>query len=626
MQPKTMVERDARKFGVLLLMGLCWSLSGLAQEATSKPSSPVATKEILLTEPRAKHQADGSLPKGWDQTRLERADGLYFDGQRLTVRELIEALRAGKKQVDQLLIKVAPRVHFRRLQGVAQVLNNANLGITTLKWASTDQPRRTFPLVFIRSSMGLFRFENGRLVFEGGFGTNLGEEVRKTLEDAAKKIFEAEKDRLPMRLELKDNQDPKSIDWWLNNKHLKSEKHNERIALLQEEVRNKKEEAGSVTLALAPNHSIMCGDLVPVYIAAKNAGAQLIAITNASESLGLGEFSWTIRGPRWLPRVINQTLMALAKTQAPGGSWPTSRRGDITRLGSTALALLAFLGEFHTPEEGQYKDNVAGALQFLRSKQRADGSIIDETSGFSFDHVLATYALVEAYGLTGDDELEEAAGPAFRFLMRCRNKEGVWGKTGAGAKADLVVTAWCVCVLKSAQDSGFDLPEDAFAKISKWLDSVVDSKKGSIASRSKSGRVTTLVGLADEFYGRHTESLTAIGLMMKARCGAKVESDKTISLGVNRLLQAPPRGGDALGLPDLDYLFFGALTMNAFDGPHWDGWRPGLNDAVQGYINQSGGGEKGTVKKMMKADATVLSMVSLCLELSYRYAENHKDN
>jgi hypothetical protein len=610
-------------------LGLAAAIIGMAAVFTgAQEKTPEAKAEsapsIELTEPRVEPNADGTFADGWNATRLARADGLIYSDQRMTVREFIEAVGADTLNGHPLTIVVSPAIRFKRLQGVAQAVTNAKLGVAEIRWSTADQSQLTFPLVFASNPFNNIRIENGQVLIGSGVLGEVGEDFVELLADLTKRREEQAKTRVALGLTLVNKKKSTQMDWRLSNKKIDRK---DALVQMKAALVAKKKNEGKATLAFAPDHLIRCGDIQAVFAAAKQAGAEATEITNGSDTASFSKaFGWNTRDPSWLPRAIDNALKALFRSQSPRGGWQTTRNGDIGNIGATSLALLAFLGEFHTPEEGKYKDAVASGLQFLLSKQKQDGSLVGEISGFSFDHVLGTYALIETYGQTGDDAHAEAARSAFRFLMRCRGKQGAWGKSGPSDTPDLVVTAWAATALKSADDCGLDVPEEAWTKLGKWVESLTDAKTAKIKSRQGDKRITTLVGVADEFFGRHHESLRSLALLIRARCDQDIESNKALALGVTGLQTAPPDSESVFGLPDLDYLYFGAMVMNAFGNPAWQPWRHGLNSCVESHFKKVGGNETREVRRMMNADATELSLLSLCLQLSYRYAQTHEDD
>ncbi len=609
---------------ILVLLVFCSHVGLRAQVSDPEVNSPLV---IELTEPPCVLEADGSLPEGWDTKRIARADGLYFSGQRMTVRGLIEKLRQSKTKGAEFTILVSPFVPFKRVIQVSHALMGASLELEPTTWATTRKPTKRFPIIFAASQANLkLRLVDGKLVFEGGADLDLGEELMASLKKFVEKQEKEQKTWVSLTWKSSDEGPFEQLLWRLNEADLTEKSSKKKYVLLEETLVAKMDKDGAATLAFAPDLNVFCGHVMKAYEVAEKAGALPTVITNATPSMGR-VFSRVSVGPRWVPRSIERTLAVLASTQGDHGSWTTKLDGDISNLGATSLALLSFLGEFHTPEEGKYKEAVAAGVRYLLSKQQRNGSLAQDVSGFSLDHVLGTFALIELGGQTDDDEHNEAASKALKFLLRCRNKEGVWGRSGPQSKSDLVVTAWVCLVLQSADDCDLDLPEDIKTRANSWVDSIMDEKTGHIPLVSEGKRLTTVKGVANEFIGRHDSSLTSLGLVVKNFCGKTMADDSRVTAAVNEVARALPGIDPALGPPDLDYLHFGARAINQFGGSYWQAWRGNLNSAVDAYFTGSRGEEPGAGRSVIgKIDPVELSILSLSLELSYRYALSHKDD
>ncbi len=89
-----------------------------------------------------------------------------------------------------------------------------------------------------------------------------------------------------------------------------------------------------------------------------------------------------------------------------------------------------------------------------------------------YSHGLATIALSEAYGLSGDKQVGQAAGRAVDFILRAQNKKDGGWRYNPGDAGDTSVVGWQLMALKSAHMAGISFSGDAFNQTSKWLDSV----------------------------------------------------------------------------------------------------------------------------------------------------------
>ena len=133
-------------------------------------------------------------------------------------------------------------------------------------------------------------------------------------------------------------------------------------------------------------------------------------------------------------RAVAAALDWLTRHQNVDGSWSLTnyasrcRRGNVcsgegkiekVSIGATALALLPFLGAGHEhTSRGPYKRQVDKAIRWLMQKQLSSGAMF-EGPLVMYEHGMATVALCEAYGMTGDVKVREAAQKAC-----CIHREG----------------------------------------------------------------------------------------------------------------------------------------------------------------------------------------------------------
>ena len=89
-----------------------------------------------------------------------------------------------------------------------------------------------------------------------------------------------------------------------------------------------------------------------------------------------------------------------------------------------------------------------------------------------YQHALATQALCEGYGTSGDPFLKQAAQKAVDFLIFAQNPGlGGW-RYEARQDCDTSVTGWVVLALMTALDAHFKVP--GFQRARDWIDSVTE--------------------------------------------------------------------------------------------------------------------------------------------------------
>ena len=194
-----------------------------------------------------------------------------------------------------------------------------------------------------------------------------------------------------------------------------------------------------------------------------------------------------VEGPRDPAReALERALTWIVRQQQPDGHWSMtgpypegaqSREAD-TDTGATALALLALLGDGHSPIVGKHQTAVDKGVRWLIGQQQPSGDLFDGheqgRSAHFYAHSQATMALCEALALSGDESIRPAAEKAAAFLVAAQNPRlGGWKYRPLGAEGigDLSVTGWALMALHTARIAQIDVPPETFLLASSFLDS-----------------------------------------------------------------------------------------------------------------------------------------------------------
>lgn len=159
---------------------------------------------------------------------------------------------------------------------------------------------------------------------------------------------------------------------------------------------------------------------------------------------------------------LMKALWWLAKVQNPDGSW-----GTAAQQAYTGLALLTFLAHGETPTSKHFGKTVKNAMQWLAN------SPIDLKSYHAYPHAIKTYALSEAYAMTGVSLLEDAMNKSVRVLIDGQQDEGCYDYTYSKdqKRQDLSFAGWNFQALKAAYGAGCEEPglQEAIYKAIEWL-------------------------------------------------------------------------------------------------------------------------------------------------------------
>jgi hypothetical protein len=281
--------------------------------------------------------------------------------------------------------------------------------------------------------------------------------------------------------------------------------------------------------------------------------------------------------------------------------------------GATALALLPFLGAGQTHKsKGPYRGNIANAVNWLIDHQEKDGNLAKDCPQPMYSHGLATIALSELYGLSGDKNVGIAAQAAVNYIVAAQNKnDGGW-RYNPGDPGDTSVLGWQVMALKSAQMAGLAVPGETFKGAQKWLDAV--------ASGPNSSRYSYQPGQAASV------TMTAVGLLARQHLGAK-RSDPMMTDGARYLMEHLPDPAQ----PNLYYWFPATMAVHNVSGLDWDAWyrrvRKVLVDAQNRDPDSCAAGSWAPQKDLWGPRGGRLMttcLAALTLEIYYRYLPLYK--
>jgi hypothetical protein len=290
---------------------------------------------------------------------------------------------------------------------------------------------------------------------------------------------------------------------------------------------------------------------------------------------------------------IERGLAYLKNVQNKDGSWSLQGHGSDVLLRSdtaaTGLCLLAFQGAGYTHRQHQYAETVNRGLKFLLDHQRSNGDLYrseDELSNRNvalYSHGIASLALCEAYGMTQDPELKDAAQNCLNYIIATQHRQrGGWRYTPQ-VSSDTSVSGWMMMALKSGQLSGLDVPAETYRGIEHWL--------GLAQSSDRPDRYRYNPFAPDTPTQRHgrvaTPTMTAVGMLMRMYGGWRRDTPEMQS-AADYLLQYPPQMGTAQ-LPQRDayYWYYATQVMFHMGGRHWNQWNQYLNPLLlESQINR----------------------------------------
>ncbi|MCA9067378.1 MAG: hypothetical protein KDA84_00545, partial [Planctomycetaceae bacterium] len=185
---------------------------------------------------------------------------------------------------------------------------------------------------------------------------------------------------------------------------------------------------------------------------------------------------------------VKRGLLWLAMHQNEDGSWSLhefhknceKHNGTCSGAGSersntaaTGLALLPFLASGYVPESKEYGPVVTKGLEWLLTNQKDDGRIQGQGDNqVMYSHGIATIALCEAYAMTKEPRLGDAAKKAVNFVVKAQHQPTGGWRYNPNEPGDTSVVGWQVMALKSAEMAGIAVPHSTYQNVKRWLASV----------------------------------------------------------------------------------------------------------------------------------------------------------
>ncbi|MEL6903936.1 MAG: hypothetical protein AAFP22_00935, partial [Planctomycetota bacterium] len=194
---------------------------------------------------------------------------------------------------------------------------------------------------------------------------------------------------------------------------------------------------------------------------------------------------------------VERGLEYLAARQRRDGRWGTrevDNKYGQPMIGKTGLCLLAFMGAGHTPDSAtRYSELVAKGLDFLVASQDPETGHIGATNAYG--HAIATYALGEAFALTGARELKRPLVRATARIVEAQVgsadplEHGGWTYYFGGLHRPrrgtvdrrwprVSVSVWQVMALESARLGGIEVKDVVFDRARSFLVNAWDRRRG----------------------------------------------------------------------------------------------------------------------------------------------------
>jgi hypothetical protein len=338
-------------------------------------------------------------------------------------------------------------------------------------------------------------------------------------------------------------------------------------------------------------------------------------------------------GGRETEAAVTAALNWLAQNQSTDDRWDASRFGaghEMAVLGQdrggtgadadtgiSALALLTFLGAGNTHRSGDFTSTVRKGLDFLERGQAADGNLGGDAGLYAhmYCHSMATFALAEAYAMSGDPALKGPVERAVAYSLRAQNPATGGWRYRPGDMGDTSQLGWQLMALWSAERAGISVPLQTWTGAERFLRSVRRGQAGGLASYRSDSPMST--------------SMTAEALYCRQLVGESMggnDDGAAANEAMRQLLRTLPEPAHV----NLYYWYYASLALHRQqqvgdeNAAAWQAWNNALTSVLVRKQRSDGqdvgswdpeciwGGYGGRVY------STALS--ALCLEVYYRYA------
>ena len=226
--------------------------------------------------------------------------------------------------------------------------------------------------------------------------------------------------------------------------------------------------------------------------------------------------------PDEVDKAIKSGIEFLLSNQKDNGA--IYDRGNPTAITALSLMSLAAVGHLpiHPNENGEA---MAKALEFvLLEKNQDEVGYFGKDGGRMYGHGIVTLTLAEMLGMGMDEEtdksIREKCQKAIDLILRSQKvqknqaQQGGWRYSPDSRDADLSVTIWQLMALRSAKNSGLDVPSSAISDAIEYLERSYKSKLD-----DQGEPIDKKSGFAYQPGGHPEYTTTAAGLLAMQVCG-----------------------------------------------------------------------------------------------------------
>lgn len=255
----------------------------------------------------------------------------------------------------------------------------------------------------------------------------------------------------------------------------------------------------------------------------------------------------------------------LLRNQAEDGSWSDGEVAGAEAMvpGWTALGVLALMvGPRPQPDSAARRALDRGVTRLLSFQGPRGDFASKSSSGRAYAHCLGLLALAryESLGLEASIEVKPAMAKAQAGLLDAQNPYAGWRYGPRDGDNDASLTGWGLLALDAGRRAGVAVDPMRMDWALRFIDSMTDEKSGRTGYVRKGGATLRNLEVADSFPSEESESLTAMAILLRARCRQADDSarrDRALSL----LAGHPPLWDISRGSIDYFYWLLGSQAV-----------------------------------------------------------------
>ncbi|MGQ0612978.1 MAG: hypothetical protein ACT4PV_04450 [Planctomycetaceae bacterium] len=176
-------------------------------------------------------------------------------------------------------------------------------------------------------------------------------------------------------------------------------------------------------------------------------------------------------------KAVDAALAWIVRHMARGGIDLEQSGGMVeNRIGISALATLAFLGNGHTDRGygNPYASAVEAMLDYFRGMQYSSGCFGNPgfevgRGKFMYGHALATLAMIEAWAHTRDVRYRRPARDAVAYIESAQGSGGGWSYVAGHDPGYTVLSGWMILALRAARVTGLSVTDEKLSLARRFL-------------------------------------------------------------------------------------------------------------------------------------------------------------